>query len=79
LLTYENEVGDVLVSVIYNENKNCGTVHFSRLESLINSGLIFAFRRSHEWVIIEPAEGRDGGTTACAGTGSEKGDRTGSP
>lgn len=49
----------MLVSVIYNENKNCGTVHFSRLESLISSGMIFAFRRTHEWVIIEPAQVSD--------------------
>lgn len=69
----------MLVSVIYNENKNCGTVHFSRLESLINSGLIFAFRRSHEWVIIEPKEGRNDGKTACGGTGSRDDDQTSSP
>lgn len=60
----------MLVSVIYNENKNCGTVHFSRLESLISSGLIFAFRRTHDWVIIEPSEASDVRKTPCGDTGS---------
>jgi hypothetical protein len=48
----EMEDNDVLISVIYSENKNCGTVHSSRLESLIKSGQIFAFRHSREWVIV---------------------------
>jgi hypothetical protein len=42
----------MLVSVIYAENMNCGAVHSSRLEYLIKKGLIFAFRRPDEWVII---------------------------
>jgi hypothetical protein len=42
----------MLVSVIYLENMNCGAVHSSRLEYLINKGLIFAFRKPDEWVII---------------------------
>jgi len=43
---------NVLISVIYNENKNCGTVHSSRLETLIKSGQIFAFRHPREWIIV---------------------------
>jgi hypothetical protein len=42
----------MLIQVIYLENKRCGAVHSSRLDYLIRSGLLFAFRRSDGWVIV---------------------------
>jgi len=49
---FGKEENKVLISVIYNENGNCGTVHSSRLETLIKSGQIFAFRHPREWIIV---------------------------
>lgn len=43
----------MLIPVIYSNDKRCGTVHSSRLDYLIRSGLLMAFRRENEWVIVE--------------------------
>lgn len=43
----------MLIQVIYQSDKRFGAVHKFRLESLIKSGQLFAFRRANEWVIIE--------------------------
>jgi len=53
----------VLIQVIYQSDKRFGAVHKFRLESLIESGQLFAFRRANEWVIIEndPVRGDGGG------------------
>jgi len=53
----------MLIQVIYQSDKRFGAVHKFRLESLIESGQLFAFRRANEWVIIEkdPVRGDEGG------------------
>jgi len=53
----------MLIQVIYQSDKRFGAVHKFRLESLIKSGQLFAFRRANEWVIIEkdPGRGDEGG------------------
>lgn len=43
----------MVIQVIYQDEKRFGAVHASRLESLIRSGQLFAFRRAQGWVIIE--------------------------
>ncbi len=43
----------MVIPVIYQSDKRFGAVYPSRLESLIRSGQLFAFRRAQEWVIIE--------------------------
>ncbi|RQW87300.1 MAG: hypothetical protein EHM79_08130 [Geobacter sp.] len=43
----------MLIQVIYQKEKRFGAVHSSRLASLIHSGQLFAFRRAHEWVVVE--------------------------
>jgi hypothetical protein len=43
----------MLVQVIYQNEKRFGAVHSSRLDSLIQSGQLFAFRRADEWVMVE--------------------------
>jgi hypothetical protein len=55
----------MLVQVIYQDDKRCGAVHRSRLEFLIRSGLLFAFRRAEGWVIVEkdPVRGSGGNYT----------------
>jgi hypothetical protein len=52
----------MLIQVIYKNDKRCGAVHRSRLDFLIRSGLLFAFRRENEWVIVEkdPVRGMGG-------------------
>jgi len=49
----------MLIQVIYHENKRCGAVHKSRLDFLVRSGLLFAFRRADGWVIVgkDPVRG----------------------
>lgn len=53
----------MLIQVIYQSDKRFGAVHKFRLESLIESGQLFAFRRANEWVLIEkdPVRGGEGG------------------
>lgn len=53
----------MLIQVIYQSDKRFGAVHKFRLESLIKSGQLFAFRRANEWVIIEkdPVRRDEGG------------------
>jgi hypothetical protein len=55
----------MLVQVIYQDDKRCGAVHRSRLDFLIRSGLLFAFRRAEGWVIVEkdPIRGSGGSYT----------------
>ncbi len=43
----------MMIQVIYSDDKRCGAVHSSRLDFLIRSGLLFAFRREDEWVLVE--------------------------
>jgi len=52
----------MLIQVIYQEDKRFGAVHASRLDYLIGSGQLFAFRRVQEWVIVEkdPVRGSGG-------------------
>jgi hypothetical protein len=52
----------MVIQVIYKSDKRFGAVHPSRLESLIRSGKLFAFRRAQEWVILEkdPVRGHGG-------------------
>jgi len=52
----------MVIHVIYQSDKRFGAVHPSRLESLIRSGQLFAFRRALGWVIIEtdPVRGQGG-------------------
>ncbi|MHC1698127.1 MAG: GSU3473 family protein [Geobacteraceae bacterium] len=52
----------MLIQVIYQSENRFGAVHKFRLESLINSGQLFAFRRAKEWVLIEngPVRGAGG-------------------
>ena len=52
----------MLIQVIYQSDKRFGAVHASRLDYLIQSGLLFAFRRAHDWVIVEkdPVRGMGG-------------------
>jgi hypothetical protein len=52
----------MVIQVIYQSDKRFGAVHPSRLDSLIRSGKLFAFRRTQEWVIIEnePVRGQGG-------------------
>lgn len=52
----------MLIQVIYQSDKRFGAVHPSRLEFLIRSGKLFAFRRAQEWVILEkdPVRGHGG-------------------
>ena len=51
----------MLIQVIYQNEKRFGAVHSSRLDSLIHSGKLFAFRRAHEWVVVENDPVRGGG------------------
>lgn len=53
----------MLIQVIYQSDKRFGAVHKFRLETLIKSGQLFAFRRGNEWVILEkdPVRGEDAG------------------
>jgi hypothetical protein len=53
----------MLIQVIYQIDKRFGAVHKFRLESLIKSGQLFAFRRANEWIIIEKdaVRGDEGG------------------
>ena len=53
----------MLIQVIYQSDKRFGAVHKFRLENLIKSGQLFAFRRANEWVIIEkdPVRKDEGG------------------
>ena len=52
----------MLIQVIYHDDKRFGAVHVSRLDYLIGSGKLFAFRRAQEWVIVEkdPVRGKGG-------------------
>lgn len=52
----------MLIQVIYQNDKRFGAVHKFRLEKLIASGQLFAFRRANDWVIIEkdPIRGAGG-------------------
>lgn len=56
--------GDIsmLIQVIYNDDRRCGAVHSSRLDYLIRSGLLLAFRRENEWVLVE-----DDAAQGCVG------------
>ena len=55
----------MLVQVIDQDDKRCGAVHRSRLDFLLRSGLLFAFRRAEGWVIVEkdPIRGSGGSYT----------------
>jgi hypothetical protein len=52
----------MLIQIIYQSDKRFGAVHTSRLDYLIQSGLLFAFRRAHGWVIVgkDPVRGIGG-------------------
>jgi hypothetical protein len=52
----------MLIQIIYQSDKRFGAVHTSRLDYLIHSGLLFAFRRAHDWVIVgkDPVRGVGG-------------------
>jgi len=43
----------MLIQVIYQNAKRFGAVYSSRLDSLIHSGQLFAFRRADAWVVVE--------------------------
>lgn len=51
----------MLIQVIYQSDKRFGAVHKFRLEKLIKSGQLFAFRRANEWVIVEKGPVRGAG------------------
>lgn len=52
----------MLIQVIYQSGKRFGAVHKVRLEKLLASGQLLAFRRATEWVLVEkdPVRGAGG-------------------